>query len=172
MTWKTLLVPHDFSDCAAHALTLAVDLARVHGAGLGIVHVSDMPANIPPDALITPPGEKTSVRVDEYAMRGARQRLEEIARPLREGPDASLRVRTLAVTGDVPSAILDAARELGADAIVVGTHGRTGLSHLLLGSVAEKVVRLASIPVITVRYQSPEARLTTEERRVEDELDG
>ena len=54
--WKKLLVPHDFSPCAARALGLAVDLARVHGAELVLVHVSELPANLAPEALVIPPG--------------------------------------------------------------------------------------------------------------------
>jgi nucleotide-binding universal stress UspA family protein len=67
---------------------------------------------------------------------------------------------------------LRAARELRSDLIVVGTHGRTGLSHFWLGSVAETLVRLAPVPVLTLRSESPEAEPTREERQAEDELSG
>ena len=78
----------------------------------------------------------------------------------------------MAVTGDVADEIIDVAKQVSAEALVVGTHGRTGLSHLLLGSVAEKVVRGASVPVVCVRTHAPEARSTREERDAEDELAG
>jgi universal stress protein A len=167
--WKKLLVPHDFSPCAARALRTAVELARVHGAELMLVHVSDLPANLPPETLVTPPGTKVALRVDEYTTRGACDQLEKIAEPLRR---EGLVVRTVAVTGDVADEILAATEEAGADALVVGTHGRTGLSHLLLGSIAEKLVRRATVPVVTVRSHAPEAEPTREERAVEDELAG
>ena len=167
--WKKLLVPHDFSPCAARALGLAVDLARVHGAELVLVHVSELPANLVPEALVIPPGTDTAVRVDDPTLRGAREQLELIAEPLRR---EGIAVRTLAMIGEIAREILTAAKTVGADVLVVGTHGRTGLSHLFLGSVAEKLVRYASFPVVTVRSQAPEATLTREESTAQDELAG
>ena len=167
--WKMLLVPHDFSPCAARALRLAVDLAKIHGSELALVHVSELPPNLAPDTLVIPAGATDPVRVDDYTTRGAREQLEGIAAPLRRN---GIRVRTLAVTGDVADEILATATAVGADALVVGTHGRKGLTHLLLGSVAEKVVRHAAVPVVSVRSQAPEATLTQEETALEDELAG
>lgn len=165
--WKKLLVPHDFSPCAERALATAVELARVHGSELALVHVSALPANLPVDTLVTPVLAAGPLRIDEYMMRAARKRLDAIAEPLRL---SGLAVSTLAITGDVAEQILALAN--GVDALVVGTHGRKGLSHLLLGSVAEKVVRGASVPVVCVRTPSPEATPTNEESNVEDELAG
>jgi nucleotide-binding universal stress UspA family protein len=167
--WKNLLVPHDFSPCAAGALRTAVELARVHGAELTLAHVSELPANLPPDTLVTPAGAAAPLRVDEYTTRGARQQLDVIAEPLRR---EGLVVRTLAVTGDVAKQILVLADHVRADALVVGTHGRKGISHLFLGSIAEKVVRGASVPVVCVRMVAPEATPTPEESNAEDELAG
>jgi len=167
--WKTLLVPHDFSPCAARALRTAVELSKVHGSELALVHVSELPANLPPGTLVTPGDAAGPLRVDDYTTRGARQQLEAIAEPLRR---EGLVVRTLAVTGDVADEILAVAKATSADALVVGTHGRTGLSHLLLGSVAEKIVRGAAVPVVCVRTHAPEARATREESAAEDELAG
>jgi nucleotide-binding universal stress UspA family protein len=92
-----------------------------------------------------------------------------IAEPLRR---EGLVVLTKAVTGTFADEILAAAQELATDVLVIGTHGRTGLSHFWLGSVAEELVRRASIPVLTVRFPSPEAEPTMEERDAEDELAG
>lgn len=167
--WKKLLVPHDFSTCAERALRTAVELARVHGASLVLAHVSSLPANLPPSALISPADSPEPLRVDEYTTRGARQRLEAIAAPLRS---TGLAVETVAVTGEVTAQVIALARQVGADALVVGTHGRTGLSHLLLGSVAEKIVRAAAVPVVCVRTSAPEAAPTREESSAEDELSG
>lgn len=170
--WKRLLVPHDFSECAAHALGEAVALAKVHGSSLVLLHVSPLPPNLSADALITPPGEREAVRVAEYTTRGATKDLEAIAAPLRrKGLDLGTRA-IVAPSGDVAGEICNVAKEIGAEAIVVGTHGRTGLSHLLLGSVAEKIVRRATIPVVTVRMAAPEARPTREESVAEDETAG
>jgi nucleotide-binding universal stress UspA family protein len=165
--WKKVLVPHDFSTCAAHALGLAADLARIHQASLVVLHVSPLPANVSPDALITPPGERTPVRVGEYVVRGAERELDRVAEPLlRDG----LTVETLAVTGDVATEIVAASQTNGADVIVMGTHGREGLSHSMLGSVAERVIRRSPLPVVTVRWSRGHAEPTREERQVEDEL--
>lgn len=170
--WRHLLVPVDFSECATHALELALGIALREGASLTLLHVSVLPPNLPPDALVTPPGETTAVRIDDYTTNGVNARLEAIAAPLRA---RHLDVRTLAVastSSDVADQILRACDDVGAEAIVVGTHGRTGLSHLLLGSVAEHVIRRATVPVITIRSRSAEARPTREERVAEDELAG
>jgi nucleotide-binding universal stress UspA family protein len=167
--WKRLLVPCDFSACADAALALAIELARTHGAELSLLHVSDLPPNLEADARITSPDGAASMRVADYVTRGAATRLEAVAKPARE---AGLRVSVRAVTGDVATEILRTADEQAASALVIGTHGRTGLSHLLLGSVAEKVVRAAKVPVVTVRLPGPEARATEEERAAEDELAG
>lgn len=167
--WKNLLVPHDFSPCATRALLTAIELAKVHGAELTLAHVSALPANLAPETLVSPAGTVEPLRVDDYITRGASQQLELIAEPLRR---EGLVVHTRAVTGEIAERILVLAKDLGADALVVGTHGRTGLSHLLLGSVAEKVVRGASVPVVCVRTLTPEATPTREESDVEDELAG
>jgi nucleotide-binding universal stress UspA family protein len=139
---------------------------------LTLVHVSPLPANLPPDAMVTPPGATERMLFAENATRGARDRLEAIATPLR---NRGVDVRTLAVaapSGDVAEELLRGVAVSGADAIVVGTHGRAGLSHLVLGSVAEKVIRRATVPVITIRARSAEALPTREERVAEDELAG
>lgn len=170
--WKHLLVPIDFSECATRALELGLSLAERDRATVTLVHVSPLPPNLPPDALVTPPGATGPMRIDEYTTRGVRQRLDAIAAPLR---DRGIDIRTLAVaapSGDVADELLRVVTEVGAEAIVVGTHGRTGLAHLLLGSVAEKVIRRATVPVVTIRSQAPEAKLTREERVAEDELAG
>ena len=167
--WKKLLVPHDFSPCAEHALLTAIELAKLHGSELVLVHVSELPANLPLDTLVTPVSGSETLRADEYTTRGARQQLDAIAEPLRR---AGFALSTLAVTGDVAERILALATDVGADALVIGTHGRKGLSHLLLGSVAEKVVRGAPVPVVCVRTPAREATPTREESDLEDELAG
>ena len=167
--WKKLLVPHDFSPCAERALGTAVQLAKLLGSELALAHVSELPPNLPLDTLVTPQSGAEPVRVDEYTTRGARQQLEAIAEPLRR---AGFAVSTRAVTGDVADRILALTTEIGADALVIGTHGRKGLSHLLLGSVAEKLLRGASVPVVCVRTLAREATPTPEESDLEDELAG
>lgn len=167
--WKRLLVPIDFSACSDAALGLAAELARAHGAEVTLLHVSDLPPNLAGEAMITPAGAKDPVRVADYVTRGARERLDVLATDLTA---RGIAVCTRAVTGDVAHEILRVAEDEAASAIVIGTHGRTGLSHLLLGSIAEKVVRASRVPVVTVRAAAEEARGTKEERAAEDELAG
>ena len=80
-----------------------------------------------------------------------RERQEELVKLAREHIPATVRYETLVVNGWPGEAVLKAARDLDADLIVMGTHGRRGLAHLMIGSVAERVVRAAPCPVLTVR---------------------
>ena len=154
--WKTLLVPHDFSACGDAALALAAQLAREHRAEVVLVHVSELPPNAPRDA-------------DEAIVRGVSRRLEELAAPLRA---SGLSVATRARIGEVHREILSNARDDEASALVMGTHGRNGLAHALLGSVTEKVLRRSPIPVVIVRNPSGVPHPTAEETAAEDELAG
>lgn len=167
--WKTILVPHDFSASAEAALRTAAELARVHRAMIVVLHVSNLPPNVPVDARIVPAAGADSVRLDEWVARGTSAKLEGVAAPLRA---QGLEVATRARIGDIESEILAAALEDAASVIVMGTHGREGLAHVFLGSVAEKVVRRAPVPVVTVRTPGPETERTNEERAAEDELAG
>lgn len=166
--WKMLVVPHDFSPCADRALRLAAALAKVHGSKILLLHVSELPASLAPTTLLIPEGETEPVRADAYAMAGAERRLEGLAERVRR---ASIPVQTEAVVGSVESEILESIQRWNADALVMGTHGREGLAHWLVGSVTEKVVRRARVPVVCVR-SAGEAELTREELAMADELAG
>jgi nucleotide-binding universal stress UspA family protein len=148
MSWTTILVPHDFSSCANHAAALARDVARAHGARLILVHVTDLPLGLDPDALIVPTEGAAPVRAREVAVGGAQVKLDDLAERLRKD---GVEVETALVVGDVVDEILGAARREKVDLIVMGTQGRTGLSHFVIGSVTEKVVRQAPAPVLTLR---------------------
>jgi nucleotide-binding universal stress UspA family protein len=141
MDLKRILVPTDFGDTAAKALDLAVDLAKKYGATITLLHVYEIPVYPYPGALVD---------VDFVTpIREAAQK--ELATAF----DA-LKLRGVEARGEllygVPwSVILEVAEHRKADLIVMGTHGRKGVMRALLGSVAEKVVRLSPIPVLTVR---------------------
>lgn len=170
--WHRVLVGYDFSACAARALEVALGLAARHGSTVTLVHASALPPNLSAGALVTPPGATQAVRIDDLTAHGARGDLELVATQLH---GRGCKVDTLAVAaeaGDVSAEILRAADAIDADVIVLGTHGRTGFAHLLLGSVAEKVIRGAKVPVVTVRSSAPEPPLTREEAIAEDELSG
>ncbi|GAO03420.1 universal stress protein YxiE [Anaeromyxobacter sp. PSR-1] len=145
-----VLVPIDFSPSSRAALEYAIFVAGKHGAELEVLHVWEPPGYVGPDTLaLLPVGSgqpgweqtrnEVQREVDHFLAKAA-------ARP------RSLSVRVEA--GEPSDAILGMAREGGADLIVMGTHGRTGLSRLLIGSVAEAVLRRSTCPVLTLRVAS------------------
>lgn len=159
MDWQTLFVPHDYSPCADRALALAGELARHHKAKVILAHVTHVPPGLTADSLVMDRESGDMVRVDEYARNQAMRELDARARALRDsGIDVTIEVGI----GDISEEIGALATRHHADVIVMGTHGRTGLAHLLLGSVAEKVLRHATIPVLTVRDRVDPRRTTSE----------
>jgi nucleotide-binding universal stress UspA family protein len=149
MTWKTILVPHDFSASANHATAIARDEARLHGSTLVLLHVIELPAQLGPDAVIVPPETGAPISVRQYALQSAEAHLQDIAdRLARDGVTARCSVAIGAPVDEINRA---ADRE-AADLIAMGTHGRTGLRHLVAGSVAERVVRTSKVPVLTIRH--------------------
>src|SRR5688500_10237741 len=141
-----ILVPTDFSAASDEALAFAKTLAGRFGASLHLVHAFEDPftaAAFASEAYSTVP---LSLRDD--LLREAEQRL---AERLPEDQKVLFNGTTEIVTGTPTRTIVDYSATLGADLIVMGTHGRSGMAHLLLGSVAERVVRLAAAPVLTIR---------------------
>lgn len=137
--YDTILVPTDGSEAATAALDHAADLAAAHDADIHLLYVTESPA-------IAPTPTAGSV-LDELERHG-----EEIVDEAAERLSGGGRVHTAVASGSPHRAILDYAKSNDIDLVVMGTHGRTGLSHALLGSVAERVVRLSSVPVLTVRH--------------------
>lgn len=149
MTWKTILVPHDFSTSANHAAAIARDEAKLHGGTLVLLHVIDLPHQLGPDAVIVPPETGAPISVKQYAIDSAEAHLQDIAdRLARDGVTA----RGVVVIGAPVDEINHAVERERADLIVMGTHGRTGFRHLVAGSVAERVVRSSKVPVLTIRH--------------------
>lgn len=148
MNWKRLLVPVDFSACSEGALSLGVQLAREFDATIDLLHVAEAPLSLPGQDLARIEGVAETVPLRDYVGHDVTKRLESQAHRLR---GQGLTVSTTVAIGDIAETIIEEAELRRADAIIIGTHGRTGLVHLLLGSVAEKVVRGASVPVVTVR---------------------
>jgi universal stress protein A len=168
LAWKTLLVPTDFSVGARVAVAMAADLARKFGATLVLQHVSELPRGLEPEHTIYPEGSVEPVAIEAFLRMSAMQHLEHDAADLK---DLSVRLRV--DLGAPSKCILQAAANVGADLIVMGTHGRTGLRHLLLGSIAEKVLRGSPIPVLTVRTtEVAEAEATEAEEAALDESAG
>lgn len=139
-TVDAILVATDFSDTAEAGVDWAMEIARVHGARLHLLHALLLP-NRTTDFLPSPPD------LSEELQAAASARLDETTARVREGGlEASSELRL----GLPSESILAAAAESEVDLVVVGTRGLTGLRHLLLGSTAERVVQRAPCPVLTV----------------------
>ena len=141
---RTILVPSDFSECSDAALRYGLELARRFDARVHLLHVVQDPLAQPwaAEGFSAPLFEV----VDAW-QREAKDRL------LLSVPDADRDRVTVVATVAWPYAeILRHAIEHNVDLIVMGTHGRAGMTHMLLGSIAEKVVRRAPCPVLTVRH--------------------
>ncbi len=145
--WQRILVPHDFSSSANHAAALARDEAKAHGGEVLLLHVVDLPSGFSPDTQVA--GLDAPIKILEYAMMAATEHLRDLATRLEADGVA---VSTFVRVGHPVEEILRLSREHEADAIVMGTHGRSALRQLLAGSVAERVVRASHIPVVTTRH--------------------
>lgn len=149
MNIRTILVPVDFSVCSMLVTRQAAGLATRLGARLVVLHVAELPAGLSPDTHVRPEGVDTTAA--DYLCTDARERLAPFAEAARElGAAEELDVRF----GPVVSTILRAADDTQADLIIIGTHGRTGLARIVLGSVAEGVAHRAHVPVMLVRRES------------------
>lgn len=143
--FKKILCPVDFDPNSAAALDFAARLAREHHGALHLLHVVKVP--------FEPSEQPVEAFLPEW-QRDARALLEKFAA---EHLPAGVKYQASVKRGDPASAILETARELAPDLIVVATHGRTGLSHAFLGSVAERVARESQVPVLTFRKHGPPA---------------
>jgi nucleotide-binding universal stress UspA family protein len=139
---QSILVPIDFSPESLKALDYAIPFARQLGAKITVLHVVEPVAT--PDFAYYP-----LMMENDKIIAAAKHRLEQLTASGKV--DASLVERTLVHNGAAFHEITKAAETLKADLIVIATHGYTGLSHVLLGSTAERVVRHARCPVLVVR---------------------
>jgi nucleotide-binding universal stress UspA family protein len=145
--FKHILIPTDFGDAAEHALDVGIELATRYEAKLTLLHVYQLFVPMPYTEAVSYPFQEVEKRaqkvLDENVARAAKRyaRCEGVLRP-----------------GTAADEIVTLARELGADLIVMGTHGRRGVSRALIGSVAERVVRTSPVPVLTLGARTPVAR--------------
>ncbi len=152
--FSRILYPTDFSEHSLHALTHATGLAETYNAEVHCLHVVDEAyqywMSMGPDSVPVGP-------VLDDVVTGSQEQMNRfLAKHL---ADVSFPVSSSVVLGRPFMEIIGKARELPADVIVLSTHGRTGLSHILLGSVAEKVVRKAPCPVLTIRHPDYEFKM-------------
>jgi nucleotide-binding universal stress UspA family protein len=147
---KTILVATDFDTCAEAALDQAVALAGPLHAKVYLFHAYTLPVAAFPGGNFAP-----RAQVIPGIIASARASLGEAIEKRRQSA-AEVDIEPVLEQGDVPSAaVLAAAERLGADLVVVGTHGRRGFQHALLGSVAESLVRASPVPVLTVHAPHP-----------------
>lgn len=152
---RNILHPTDFSPLSRQAFHLACSLARDHGAKLTLLYVQERPPIVYAGgfgAMMPPPAEEEHDRLMQELME---------MRP----PDVHVRVDHVVEEGDPALTIVDVARRRDCDLIIMGTHGRSGLGRWVLGSVAEKVMRNAPCPVLTMKqpFAEAEAELTREQ---------
>lgn len=142
---RRILFASDFSKASTKAFTTAVTLAKANGSTLTILHVLAPLTPIMPEQYI---GDQTWEQIDLERRQWAKRELAKLAEKAKKG---GVRATELLVEGEPAGQIVRAARSKNADLLVVGTHGRTGLTKFFLGSVAARIVATALCPVVTVR---------------------
>jgi len=148
--WKTICCAVDFSQSSRLALEEAADLARRFAAELILVHVYQAPRAASETLFVSPPA------IYEELMGEAEKKLEAWRRDAEHL--AGLKVTAVMPSGHAAEEILRFARERSVDLIVLGTHGRRGVRHFVVGSVAEQVVRQACATVLVARAPRPSGR--------------
>ena len=147
MTIKTILVPTDFSEPSVEALNYAKDLATAFKASVHLLHVVQ-------DPLTQPWGLESYGPLPVELLKDIKARAQKgLEESLTEAERKTHNVTLVTVEGAPFSQIVEYAKTHPVDLIVMGTHGRGTLAHAILGSVAERVVRFAPCPVLTVRYK-------------------
>jgi nucleotide-binding universal stress UspA family protein len=141
--FRRILCPVDFSETSKRAFEYALALAARLGAEVDVIHVYYLSADALPEGIWEIPRELEADLTNRL-----QQQLDEL---VQHWLQMGVKVTTSLYQGIPYVEITRAAKERGTDMIVIGTHGRTGLAHLLMGSVAERVVRLADVPVVSIR---------------------
>jgi nucleotide-binding universal stress UspA family protein len=143
---RNILVATDFTEIGDHALDYAIDVARQTGATVTLVHAYEIPVyGFPSGAFVVPPDFAT--RLMDVAQASLTAAVE-------KRKDRGVKIESVLQAGRPWEVINDTARVRACDLIVVGTHGRKGLSRALLGSIAERVLRTATLPVLAVHMEA------------------
>jgi nucleotide-binding universal stress UspA family protein len=149
-TFSKIVAATDFSEDSSLALTYTQELAQKFSGEVVLLHVDQPLAPVMMTPELGPAMDVGAMgRIAEEQRMLAQKELDKIAGKLREG---GLKVKVLLKVGSPFLEILHTAQSENADLIVLGTHGRTGLAHVLMGSVAERVVQKAPCPVLTIRH--------------------
>lgn len=146
--FATIVCPIDFDGKAPSSLSIARKLAHEHHSTVFLLHVI-------PSLPARRQGQLVDVSLEEGTREeAAKRRLEQLAAQHLTGCSCKIVVTASDTPASVAAAVVETARQIGADLIVMPTHGRTGLSHDLFGSAAENVVRQSHCPVLTIRMES------------------
>jgi nucleotide-binding universal stress UspA family protein len=145
--FRSILVPVDYSQHSKASLEFAARLAASLGGAVHVVHVWDRPTYASDAVLVRRPGED-HLSLADLIQKNAEQDMSDFLGSVTLPPGVTMTHEL--VSGDPAGMLVEKVKQGPHDLIVVGTHGRTGLVHLLLGSVAEKLVRLSPVPVLTV----------------------
>ena len=146
--YKKILVPLDREAGAEVALPVAADLAKSDGTVIRLMYVAPTPSAIVAEGRVIAYADQESDRLQHLGMVYLREAAHQLA-----GLPVGYAVRF----GEPAEEILEEAREFGADLVVMATHGRSGVARLMLGSVAEAVLRRSEVPVVLVRHGLPAA---------------
>jgi nucleotide-binding universal stress UspA family protein len=151
---RTILFPTDFSEPSQAAMELACSLCRAYGAGLTMLHVvQPQMATLGGTQALPPPPDVERQREASEKLKGIQHAI------------GAIRAERLVREGGAAAAILQVAQETHCGLIVMGTHGRSGLGRLLMGSVADAVVRNATCPVLTVKASAAKGEYESAPRR-------
>jgi nucleotide-binding universal stress UspA family protein len=144
MQFRHILAPTDFSEYSKQAIASALEWAKKFGAKLSILHVIELPP-YPVEGYVPP--NLSATFLDDLE----RQAAADLAQLVPEAEATNVEVARVIAVGTPYRKIIETAEAGQVDLIVMATAGRTGLSHLVMGSIAERVVRTASCPVLTIR---------------------
>ncbi len=151
--YRTILVPYDFSEHSKKALETALDLGRRFDADVHLLHVVTPPiVAYPTMGTTAAPPSNLLMEVREAAERS----LNDVAAAI-ENPPGKVKAH-ISAGGATAETIRETAEQLGVDLIVMGTHGRTGMARVFLGSVAERTLRLAPCPILMVSAEEEDER--------------
>ena len=150
--FRHILVPVDYSDSSRASLKFAASLAVGIGAAVDVVHVWDRPTYVSDAVMVKRPGQdhcSLAELIQENAESDMKAFLASVELP------AGVNLGQRLCSGDPVSTLLAEVKKGGHDLVVIGTHGRTGLAHMLLGSITEKLIRMCPVPVLTIPPKQP-----------------
>lgn len=144
---RRIMVPIDYSENSKTALEYGAEFALGFGASLDIVHVWDRPTYLTDAVMVSRPGEAHKP-IGELIRENAQHDMNEFLAGL--SLPSGVPVSSRLISGEPASALITELKKGEHDLVILSTHGRTGFAHLLLGSIAEKLVRMSPVPVLTV----------------------